>query len=58
MEIKNPIVIHMVSKLEKLEEAPLRAAYMAVEQLYLLQEAKNKDINATNCDSKMTGNRL
>ena len=58
MEIKNPIVIHMAFKLEQLEEAPLRAAYMVVEQLYSLQNAKNNSPGSTISDMIKTGVQL
>lgn len=35
--IKNPIVIHIAAMLEALDDMPLRAVYMVVRQLYLLQ---------------------
>lgn len=35
--IKNPIVIHIAAMLETMDEMPLRAVYMVVRQLYLLQ---------------------
>lgn len=37
MAIQNPIVIRIAMLLEELEEAPLRAAYMVVQQLHELQ---------------------
>lgn len=37
--IKNPIVIHIAAMLEAMEEMPLRAVYMVVRQLYLLQQS-------------------
>lgn len=37
--IKNPIVIHIAAMLEAFDEMPLRAVYMVVRQLYLLQES-------------------
>lgn len=41
--IKNPIVIHIAAMLEALDEMPLRAVYMVVRQLYLLQQASKDE---------------
>ena len=41
--IKNPIVIHIAAMLEALDDMPLRAVYMVVRQLYLLQQASRKE---------------
>ena len=38
MDISNPIVIRMAMLLEELEEGPLRAAYMVVNELHDLQK--------------------
>lgn len=41
--IKNPIVIHIAAMLEALDDMPLRAVYMVVRQLYLLQQASRDE---------------
>lgn len=41
--MKNPIVIHIAAMLEAMDEMPLRAVYMVVRQLYLLQESSKED---------------
>lgn len=41
--IKNPIVIHIAAMLEALNDMPLRAVYMVVRQLYLLQQASRDE---------------
>lgn len=41
--IKNPIVIHIAAMLEALDDMPLRAVYMVVRQLYLLQKASRDE---------------
>lgn len=41
--IKNPIVIHIATMLEALDDMPLRAVYMVVRQLYLLQQASRDE---------------
>lgn len=38
MAIQNPIVIRIAMLLEELDEGPLRAAYMVIEQLHELQK--------------------
>lgn len=40
---KNPIVIHIAAMLEALNDMPLRAVYMVVRQLYLLQQASRDE---------------
>ena len=53
MEIRNPIVIRMAMLLEELDEGPLRAAYMVVNELHDLQKnggGKN-DTERTRADS-------
>lgn len=37
MAIQNPIVIRIAMLLEELDEEPLRAAYMVIQQLHELQ---------------------
>ena len=41
--MENTIVIHIAAMLEALDEMPLRAAYMVVRQLYLLQQASKEE---------------
>lgn len=41
--IKNPIVMHIAAMLEALDDMPLRAVYMVVRQLYLLQQASRDE---------------
>lgn len=41
--MENPIVIHIAAMLEALDEMPLRAVYMVVRQMYLLQESSGED---------------
>lgn len=41
--MENPIVIHIAAMLETLDDMPLRAVYMIVRQLYLLQESSKED---------------
>lgn len=41
--MENPIVIHIAAMLEALDDMPLRAVYMVVRQLYLLQESSKED---------------
>lgn len=41
--MQNPIVIHIATMLEALDEMPLRAVYMVVRQLYLLQQASKQE---------------
>ena len=41
--MENPIVIHIAAMLEALDEMPLRAVYMVVRQLYLLQQSSKED---------------
>lgn len=41
--MQNPIVIHIAMMLEALDEMPLRAVYMVVRQLYLLQQASKQE---------------
>ena len=41
--MEKPIVIHIAAMLEALDEMPLRAVYMVVRQLYLLQQSSKED---------------
>lgn len=41
--MKNPIVIHIAAMLEALDEMTLRAVYMVVRQLYMLQQSSKED---------------
>lgn len=41
--MQNPIVIHIAAMLEALDEMPLRAVYMVVRQLYLLQQSSKQE---------------
>lgn len=41
--MSNPIVIHIAAMLEALDDMPLRAVYMVVRQLYLLQQASQEE---------------
>lgn len=40
--MSNPIVIHIAAMLETLDDMPLRAVYMVVRQMYLLQQASEE----------------
>lgn len=43
MAIQNPIVIRIAMLLEELNEEPLRAAYMVIQQLHELQMKSSHD---------------
>jgi hypothetical protein len=42
MNIKNPIVIRLASLMDELDDGPLRAVYMVVNEMHELQTGKKR----------------
>ena len=45
MNIKNPIVIRLASLMDELDEGPLRAVYMVVNEMHELQTGKKRPVD-------------
>lgn len=47
MNIKNPIVVRLASLMEELDEGPLRAVYMVVNEMHELQTGKKRPVETS-----------